>query len=112
MVNNIYGVSLNGAFDRIFTYKVLKETPKTYIVDKITGGHIRKAAMCDRWENYYTDKEGAENFLRQLLEIQDRAAREPDMDYIHRRLLRIKDGVNVVRYTDDLIRYVESFINS
>lgn len=112
MVSEIYGVTLNGTLDRVSTYRVLKETPKTYIVDKVTGGHIRKDAMSDRWENYYTDKKEAESFLRQLLERQSKVGGEPDMQYIHRRLLRIKEGIDASRYTDDLIRYVESFINS
>ena len=112
MVDKIYGVSLNGAFDHVFTYNVLKETPKTYIVDRVAGGHIRKASMCDRWENYYTDKCEAERFLQQLLDYQSKVGKKPDMEYIYRRLLRIKGGVSVVRYTNDLIQYVEGFLNS
>ena len=112
MVTEIYGVALNGAFDRVSTYRVLKETPKTYIVDKVTGGHIRKDSMCDRLENYYTDKSEAESALSSLLEHYSKMSRKPDMGHIHRRLLRIRSGVNTDRYIDDLIRYVEGFLSS
>lgn len=112
MVNEIYGVALNGAFDRVSTYRVLRETPKTYIVDKVTGGHIRKDSMCDRWESYYTDKSEAESALSSLLEHHSKMCRKPDIGYIHRRLVRIRSGVNTARYIDDLIRYVEGFLSS
>lgn len=112
MVSEIYGVALNGAFDRVSTYRVLKETPKTYIVDKVTGGHIRKASMGDRYENYYTDRTEAERFLVLLMEHYEKVEKKPDIGYIYRRLLRIKDGMDSDRYLEDLIRYVEGFLNS
>ena len=108
MIDYIYGVALNGT-SVVITYPVIKETPKTYILDYY-GKTIRKATMSDRWERYYTNKEDADEFLATLLYNIEKATKRIDINYVYKELTNMWSADNISDKLKSLIKYVEEFI--
>ena len=108
MIAYIYGVALNGT-SAVITYPVIKETPKTYVLDYY-GKTVRKATMSDRWERYYTNKEEAEEFLSTLLYNIKKATKRIDVNYIYRELIDMWKADDSSDRLKSLIKYVEEFI--
>lgn len=67
MVEKIYSVAKNGLLD-IHEEKVVKETPKTYVLDRICDKVVRKSEMQNRWELFFTDITKALKVHKQLAE--------------------------------------------
>lgn len=108
MTDYIYGVALNGT-SPVITYQVIKETPKTYVLDYY-GKTVRKAAMSDRWERYYTTKEEADEFLATLLYNIEKATKHIDVNYVYRELTDMWKADDISDRLKSLIKYVEEFI--
>ena len=109
MAKVIYGVALNGKQD-INTYEVLLETPRTYTISRPIGSVVRKAAMSDRWENFFEDRKEAEEFLASLLCTIKQATRCIDVKYIHKELTDIYLTNNCSDKLSSLIMYIEEFV--
>lgn len=110
MTEFIYGVALNGTSTNVSKYKVIKETQKTYIIDRPVGSVIRKVTMSDRWESYYTDKAEAEKFLVSLFEYISKYNRQINVKYIHKELIDLWTADNMSDKLKNLINYVEEFL--
>lgn len=111
MTNVIYGVPLNGAYG-VRTYSIIRETPKTYIIDDGLQKTIRKSTMCTRWERYFTYKSEAENFLMKHFACEKPKSSGIDLEHIHRELSLIYvefDSAERLR-TKRLLEYVESLL--
>jgi hypothetical protein len=107
MVEFIYGAALNGTSINVSKYKVIKETPKTYVIDRPVGSVVRKATMSDRWENYYTDRAEAEKFLVNLFDYICKFNKQINVKYVHKELTELWTTDNISYRLKNLINYVE-----
>lgn len=61
----LYEVRINGA-GSIVKRRVLKETPKTYVLDKLYNKIVRKETMGDAYSRYFVDEEKAKECLENI----------------------------------------------
>lgn len=107
----LYAVALNGTSE-VEEYWVVKETPKTYVLNRYLGQTIRKATMCTRWEAFFTEKTAAEKFRADLLYSIKQATKRADIMYIYKELesLRMYGDSEDQHRLKSLIKYVEEFL--
>ena len=73
MSEYIYSVAINGACG-VRKHRIVKETPKTFVTDRIVNKVIRKETMRDNYCLYYLDEQKAHDFLRSIHKKQRRKA--------------------------------------
>lgn len=110
MTEYIWGVALNGTSMVPTKYKVVKETPARYIIDRPCNNFIRKVTMIDRWESYFLDEASAKAFLDSLLRSIEKMSKCFDYKYVHDMLIGIKTKEYSLEKLDEVIEYVKGFM--